>query len=133
MNGHAAISFTTTVDKSVLLARLRENYERHKKVVSEAQKGHLARAQQELKERLKQLADGKMVPLAFHLSLPRDHSEVYETAIEMLEMHTEDKVELRSEEFTRLVQDRWDWSHSFWVTTRDYSATASDRCRELGI
>jgi len=109
---------------SSVLGTLQENREKHKQVVKEARVGYLDAAKKELAKRLEQLASGKLVSLTFSLSMPQDYTNVYDTAIEMLKMHTEQQVELDSSQVRSLIQDQWDWKRVWTHTNSAYSATA---------
>ena len=120
------ISMTTSVDRLKLLLTLKLNLSKHSEIVKEAREGYIKKAMREVERRLLELRKGRVVTLSFSLSPPVDHSEVYRSAIQMLEWNTEDKIELKADEFRQLVMDEWDWSRSFLVGNSLYSKTASD-------
>lgn len=107
-----------------VLNALRENREKHLGIVVEARDGYLKAARRELEHRLKQLESGKIVTLHFTLATPRDHTDVYDTAIEMLSMHQQPTVILDSEQVRSLIQDQWDWTRDWVHTNSAYSQTA---------
>lgn len=111
-------------DKKEILAKLRSNREKHSAIVAEARKGYVDQARAKLRERLDQLESGKVVALAFQLDPPQDHTAVYDTAIEMLTLSTEDHVVLDAGQVRNLVMDQWDWSDRFLAINAQYSATA---------
>ena len=126
------IEFKTKVRVADLLARLRENRSLHADVVVEAREGYVKQARAALEKRLLALEHGSVVALSFRLSVPVDCTSTYDTAIAMLEMHSEDTVTLEADEFRCLVQDQWDWSREFWATNKVYSPTATATAEELG-
>ncbi len=119
------INRQTVVKKDNLLKTLRENHEKHSKIVDEARKGYVEQAKEAITKRLEQLKEGKIVSLTFHLNPPLDYSEVYRTTIKMLEWTTEDKLTLAADEFRQLVLDEWSWTESFYGSNKRFSATAS--------
>ena len=123
----------TTVSRSDLLDKLRENRALHADIVKEARNGYIASAKRELESRLNALSSGKVVSLLFRLEVPQDHTETYNTAIEMMEWSQEETVALTAEEFTNLVRDKWAWTEQFYASNKRYSPTASSIADELGV
>lgn len=109
------LEFETVVRKDALLAIRPQNREEHGAIVAEARKGYVEKARKALNERMEQLLAGELVSLSFNLSPPVDCTEVYNTAIKMLEMHTKDEITLAAGEFRNLVEDEWDWSSGFYI------------------
>ena len=126
---HALSGLNIHAKKDEILAKLRTNRETHATIVAEARKGYVERARESLRERLDQLESGKIVSLAFSLEPPQDHSDVYDTAIQMLELATGDVIEMDSTQVRTLVMDQWDWSRQFLTSNAPYSATARNRLR----
>ncbi len=126
---HALSGMNIHAKKDEILSRLRTNRETHTAIVAEARKGYVDRARESLRERLDQLESGKIVSLAFSLEPPQDHSDVYDTAIQMLELATDDLIELDSTQVRTLVMDQWDWTRQFLTSNAQYSATARNRLR----
>lgn len=121
---HALSGMNIHAKRDEILSRLRSNRETHAAIVAEARKGYVDRARESLRERLDQLESGKIVSLAFALEPPQDHSDVYNTAIQMLELAQDDVIEMDSMQVRMLVMDQWDWSHKFLAVNAQYSATA---------
>jgi hypothetical protein len=117
-------SMSITATKATVLSKLHANRESHKKVVAEARAGYVTRARAALEKKLRLVAEGKIVSLAFSLKPPLDYSTVYDTAIRMLELHTGDTIQLDSAQVRSLIEDQWDWSRDFLVSNSAYSQTA---------
>lgn len=115
-----------------VLQTLRKNRETHATIVAEARQGYVDEAQRVLKERLKQLAEGKIVSLTFQLQPPRDFTNVYNIAITMLELHQNKTIELASEMVRCLVMDEWDWTRDFLFMNSVYSDAARRAADEKG-
>lgn len=109
-----------------VLNTLKENRQRHLRIVREAQEGFQHKAKEALEHRLAQLKEGKLVDLKFTLTPPRDYSSVYDTAISMMELSQEDTVELNHEQVRNLIQDEWDWKQDFIGVNALYSSTAAE-------
>jgi hypothetical protein len=124
-------SISITAKKDEVLKILRKNRELHAKIVQEARAGYCDKAGQELSKRLDRLKHGKITSLVFALKMPVDQTSVYDTAIKMLEMHTGETISLSGGEVRNLIEDKWDWSHEFYVSNSAYSGTAQARFGEV--
>ena len=123
MHELSGMNVTVKVDK--LLETLKLNRDKHKQIVVEARAGYMKKAKAALKSKLDQLESGKLRALAFGLSVPVDMTKVYDTAIQMLSLHTGDEMELTPGQVRNLVMDEWDWSDHFMGTNAMYSDTAA--------
>jgi hypothetical protein len=68
------------------------------------------------------VARGDIRRLYVSLPVPEEHTADYDRAIQMLNLHLGDTVELSEEAFTRLVQDEWGWRNAFLLNTASYLA-----------
>ena len=127
------IDMTVLCKKDEVLEKLRANQETHSTIVAEARKGYVAKAKEALEARLDKLSSGKIVALSFSLRVPRDHTDVYDTAIAMLKLHQEDTIELGASEFRRLMEDSWEWMDDFLATNASYSGTARSEALSKGL
>ena len=118
------IKLTVHILRTDLLTRLQANYERHRQIVREAQRGYLEQAKRALEERLADLAAGKKINLQFRLTPPADFTEVYASVIQMLELSQDEQILLSPDECRQLVEDKWDWTDNFLASNRHYSAMA---------
>jgi len=110
--------------KDVLTA-LVKNRQKHQKIVAEARVGYAKKAREALLDQLKKLETGKTSVVTFHLAAPQDHTKVYDTAIEMMRMHTGKTVPLDSGQVRTLMMDEWDWKSHFLLANSAYSGTAA--------
>jgi hypothetical protein len=129
---HNLSSMVVTVSKGEALERLKANRERHAVIVKEARESYANRALAALTKRIEKLKTGKIVGLAFSLRVPQDQTSVYDTAIEMLELHTEDHVEMNASQVRNLMMDEWDWMDQFLLHNAGYSGTAREYARSKG-
>jgi len=129
MMGHYGIQMNVTCDTKEILGKLRANLEKHSELVAEARDGYAKRAEAALEEKLALFRSGKIASLNFHLKAPQDFSNVYKTAIQMLELHQQEHIVLSASEFRKLVEDEWDWTREFFVSNSSYSAGT----REYGM
>ena len=124
---HELSGMNVTVKVETLLETLKTNRETHKQIVVEARAGYMKKAESALRARLDKIKSGKIDALVFGLSLPVDQTKVYDTAIRLLEVHTQDEMELTPTQVRNLVMDEWDWTDHFAMTNSAYSDTAAER------
>jgi hypothetical protein len=122
-----------TVRTEEALEALKKNRETHKTIVKEAREGYVKKAKKEILKRLEQLKDNKVVSLHFNLQPPQDYTKVYDVAIEMLRLHTEDTLDLNGDQVKHLMMDDWDWMEVFLVANRGYSSTARTYAASKGF
>lgn len=102
-----------SVNTQELLGKLRENLKKHKQQYTEASVSYANNCIKELKEKLEKLGRGEEVDMNTRLTKPRSYASEYEQAIEMFAMHKGNEVEIRSSDFAKLIQDKWDWKRDF--------------------
>lgn len=116
-----SIEMNVTVDKNKLLQTLKANRAAHKGLYEDARKGYCENALKAVISKMEVLKLGEPVALAFSFSPPQDMTSVYDTAVKMMEWNMDDKVTLDAVTFNRLVEDDWDWSHSWFKSNSQYS------------
>lgn len=121
---HVLRGIEIEAQKAVVLEKLKANRETHSKIVKEAREGYVVKARAALDRRLDELKSGRLVGLVFSLAPPQDHTEVYDTAITMLELEVSETVQLNSDQVRNLMMDQWDWSDDFLATNAVYSGIA---------
>lgn len=121
-----------TAKRDEVLTALRAGREDHIRIVAEARAGYLVKAKAELQKRLGRLEEGHLDSLVFGLPLPMDQTSVYDTAIRMLELHQGAELTLNAEQVRSLVQNQWDWTRAFYMSTAQYSGTAAERRHNMG-
>lgn len=113
---------TITVNKNDLLHTLRENRDAHRDTFLTAQDAYRTAVIAELDRMLHEAKAGMPIKRAITLPVPEDHTEDFDTAIQMLEWDTGDVVELTHREFQQYVQNKWGWLASFAANTQSYLA-----------
>lgn len=121
-----AMTMKILASTTEVLATLKANREKHSKIVKEAREGYVVKAREALEKKLEEIRTGKIVALSFNLSPPVSYKAAYDTAIQMLEIHTEDVIELTGTEVRHLLMDEWDWSTQFLTSNSAYSQLARD-------
>jgi len=114
---------TITVSKEDLKSALVKNRTAHVKDFNLATENYWLRAEAEV-ERLLRRVKGKRVDnneLFINLQKPESHETDYDTALEMLEWHMSDTIEVSQTEFKQFIQDEWQWKRNFAATTQFYN------------
>jgi hypothetical protein len=117
-------NLTITAETAVVLGKVRENREAHVAIMTEARAGHVKAAEAALEERLADVREGKVFDLYFSLTRPEDHTKAYDTAIQMLSMHSGPTVNLNATQVRKLIQDDWSWKENWLRGTAAYSRQA---------
>lgn len=102
-----------TVRKDELLKKLRENKEQHRTIFLKAIELFREEAIRVFEKNLEAAKSNKPFQVKLNIERPRDHTEEYQRAIEMLEWSTKDEVEISEQDFKCFVQDNWDWQTLF--------------------
>jgi hypothetical protein len=98
-----------------------------------SRRGYVEKAKAKLAAKLDELSSGKLVALRFDLQVPEDHTDDYDLAIRMVELHTEDTIEMTSTDVRTLMMDEWDWLRSFLFTNARYANSAAEYARTRGL
>jgi len=95
---------TITVDKSELIAKIKENKENHIKGYKKAITAYRKEALRQLSDLTNKVKEGDMA-VRLNLTTPIDNSNNYDKIIEMFEWDVNSEVELEQNEFNEYVQD----------------------------
>lgn len=128
---HTLRDLEITAKRDIVLEKLRTNRKEHAAIVAEARIGYVTEAQKAVAARLDELKTGEIVGLTFSLMPPQDHTDVYDTAIMMLELSQSDTVDLTADQVRHLCMDQWDWQDDFLHHNSSYSASALAKHRKF--
>lgn len=114
------------VEVGYLEEMLRTNRKKHKKAFEIAYDGFRNQVIDTLKINLKEARRkrGKVIT-KIDLVPPLNHTEDYDIALGMLELHAEDTVSITAEEYRNFILDDWDWSSSFSSSSSSYASSSS--------
>jgi hypothetical protein len=101
---------TITVTKRDLLQQVKTNRTKHTTELSQAMQGWRAQYYEKLTAALELLQKQGNPEAHIFLQPPADHTKDYDRVIGMLELTTQDVVELDQLEFDRYVRDEWEWA-----------------------
>lgn len=115
---------SVVVSRSDLITKIKTNRDEHRAIFEEAIEGYRKRAIEILDEQIAKLKSGKKERVQVSLPYPTDHTGDYDRVLLMLEMHTEDTIEIPEHYFKQYVMDDWAWQQEFLTTSSSYSALA---------
>jgi len=128
MHHGTTMKMTFKVDE--LLKTLKANLKDHKKIIKEAKIGFKKALVIELKEMLAKAKAGEDFQRHIKATPPGDNSRDYERTIKMLEMTTDEELDLTGDQFECYVMDRWDWQDAFLNTCSGYNVSAVQKMSE---
>jgi hypothetical protein len=113
---------TVRMGKNELLKRIKTNRDEHRKIYEEAMEGWKRSVIDALDAAYKDALEGKAYRVAFRLEQPEDHTDEYDTVIELLEASLDDEFELTYTHFSNYVLDKWGWQDHFLGTASSYGS-----------
>jgi hypothetical protein len=113
---------TVKVQRTELLSRIKKNRDAHRDLFLSAQAGYREAVIEELDRMLKDARDGKKISRYVQLAEPQDHTLDYDRVIDMLEMSTDEIIEIGAGEFDMYVRDNWTWKAMADTTNTMYAA-----------
>lgn len=118
---------TVRVNKDDLLARIKKNRDEHRQIFEEALEGWKKAVIKALEEAYQDALQGKEFRLHVGLVRPEDHTDQYDTVIELLGMSLDDELELTQNDFACYALDKWAWQAQFLTTSMDYGSASALR------
>lgn len=116
------------VERAALIERIAKNREDHRKIYEEAMAGWKKAVIEEIERMHKDALEGKDFRLRINLVRPEDHTDEYDSVLELLAMSLDDEFELTYQEFNNFVLDKWGWQHDFLTMSASYgSSTAREK------
>lgn len=103
------------INKEQLLAKLKENLVIYQQEFKEAQEDYL-KVVEDFAERLYNgIKNNEPYTAYLTVQPPRDYSQKYQEAIDMLEYSVDDCIELDQATFKAYIKNEWDWTDSFRI------------------
>lgn len=115
---------TVTVKRDEFVERVTANKEKHRGNFELAQAGYREFLISELDRRLDEAKRGLKIDHYIRLVEPEDHTDDYETVLEMATMSVDDTIELSQQEFAWYVLDKWQWKQAWVDNANTYTAGA---------
>ena len=114
---------TVRVRKDDLLERIKKNRDEHRAIFEEALEGWKKKVIEELEKRYQDAFNGKKFDIAIYLPRPEDHTDEYDTVIELLTMSLDEELELTQQEFANYALDKWKWQAAFLTSSINYGSS----------
>jgi hypothetical protein len=115
------MGLTTNTNVENLLAILKKNRAGHRELFEEAWAEYRRRVVTAMGHNLDTIKAGGPIDHRITMRTPEDHTEEYDAVIGLLELSTDDTVELTAHDYERFVLDRWEWKRSFEDNTMSYT------------
>lgn len=116
---------TVRVNKADLLERIKKNRDEHRQIYEEAMAGWKKAVTDELEKMYEDALNGRDFRLAVRLERPEDHTDEYDTIIELLDMSLDEELELPYNEFANYALDKWGWQGRFLSMSASYGSTGA--------
>lgn len=105
-----------------LLDKIQTNRAKHNSEYEKALVQYKKELKEELEEKLVKLTENKDIHPHSNLVVPIRFSKDYDKAYDMLDMTSQNEIELDQRTFCQLVRDEWDWQQDFARSTTAYSS-----------
>jgi hypothetical protein len=116
------MELTITVNKADLLAKMKENRDKHRQVFIDSLEGYRKALLDELEAHVKDLQNGKAPVIHIGLPRPTDHTREYDRVIGMLEMDKGSEFTLDETTYAQYVDDDWHWKRQWLRMSSSYAA-----------
>lgn len=115
------MGLTTNTNVANLLEILKKNRAGHRQLYEEAFAEYRRQVVKAMEYNLERAQSGGDIRLSLSMRTPEDHTDEYDAVIGLLELSTDDTVELTAHDYERFVLDRWEWARSFEANTMSYT------------
>jgi len=109
------------VEKYELIERLEDNRAHHREIFERAVEGYKRAAIDQLHDWLNGVEKGQLPIMISQLPVPEEHTDDYDTALEMLKMSVDQEVVISQSDFRCYVLDKWEWKRRFVGTNSAYT------------
>lgn len=123
-----------TIEVSTLVEKIKANRAKHEETYNKAVKVYMDKIAGALDERKAEMEEfssddatyEELAELGGGLGFtpPRCYLDSYDDILAVLEMATEEKLELDSQQLANLIRDKWDWEREFAASTVMYANEA---------
>ena len=111
---------TIIIEKEKLLPIVKENKLKHDNIYNSAVEGYWQKCEEKLTKQLEKIKKHEKIDDYLGLAFPENHTNDYETVIQMLELGAENRIELTNIEFNAYVRNQWSWRNSFLGLNTSY-------------
>ena len=111
---------TINIKVSDLLPIVKQNLEKHNNVYEAAVSGYWIKAESELNNKIIQIQKKEKIEPHLNVNYPTSYSDEYKKVIRMLELTSDNTVQLTANEFDAYVRNHWQWRYSFLSSNMGY-------------
>jgi hypothetical protein len=111
---------TITIPRQKLLEKLTTNREQHVKEYGKALLGYQQAALKEVRMQVEKLEEDPSHRMVLTEVKPISHESSYGRAIRMLEWSVDENVTLTGNDFSRFVDDDWEWREDWSTSNAKY-------------
>lgn len=108
------------INKGDLVEKLTMNRKSHRAMFENAFEGYRQECIRLLALNLESLKAGDKIQVRFYEQAPQDHTDDYDTVLNMLNMSVEPTIELTHQEFKQYVEDDWNWREQWNTSNSKY-------------
>ncbi len=112
------------IEKKVLLPIILENKNKHDQIYNEAVSGYWVKAEEILNQKLEKVKAHEKIDNSLGLTFPVNFEHEYDRVIRMLELTSENKIDLTANQFDQYVRNEWSWKGGFVGTNSLYISGA---------
>lgn len=123
----AAYEMIITVAKDELLAKIKDNRDKHRTVFLAALEGYKREAIRVFNAHIREIEEGKARAVSVSLTPPEDHTRDYDRVIGMLEMDQGDTFRLDQGTYQSYVDDDWMWKRQWSKLSSTYAPASYSR------
>lgn len=123
------MDFEITVQKELVIERIKTNLEEHKKIFQAAIEEYRRQVIDDLNAKIDSVKAGKPIQHFIALPLPEEHTEDYLRVLRMLEHHQDALIKLSEADYATYMDNEWSWQRSFIANTTSYATAGASRKR----
>lgn len=112
-----------TVSKTSLIETLKKNKTEHTDAYQKAIIKYRDKALEWFTQNIEIVRNGGQIEHYLRIPVPEEHTEDFDRAIEGLEWHSGDEINLTESQFEQLVRNKWGWHNTFTANTSSYLAS----------
>lgn len=118
---HTDIDLKVEVDRKKVIKKLKENLKKHQAENKSATELYTISLIKFCQENLTRAQSNKSIKRS-EPPKPKDYSDEYKRAIEMLELSNADTITLTANDYAKFYLDEWEWTRDWFAINSTYGA-----------
>jgi len=115
---------TVNIKKSDLVEVVTENRNAHRDLYEKAFHGYREECVKNLNLALDAINRGERIQIRIYDVCPKDHTDDYDTVLNMLGLSVDEVIELTHQDFQQYVEDNWNWQEDWKASNSKYYSKA---------